>query len=1343
MSKNFLVTFFVRCFFVIFILLGFCPKADANGGKTLSVGDGLPSNRVFDITRDHRGFMWFATEQGIARFDGTQVKRFSKHQTPELSNALWVRDVLFDSQHRLWAAGKQGLEVLNPQAESFEPVRAGQGADPLNIYSLFESRQGEIWVGERAGLYKVDNGALNFVPINIENLDQQAEPSPFNDRVLSITQVDASTLLLATDPGVLLFDITKQQAQFIKNEHGAPLFADKVWRLDDGQIWLSIQGVGIAQYLPDDKQAIVKYVDENQFDTVGYVFDLKVRDNKLLAASLNAGLLQLSEQVTPVGDSPPLLSIYSDQQLLALGSYTEGAIIEHANLSAAQNFDFTHPSETHQFEINDVLVLEQHIWVADQLAGLCRYQMNGSFDGCLKAYDLSAQAIAKGKGSTLWVSMYQELVHLDAESMQVIDKFSFAEMGIPDSIYAMVIENDTSIWLSHSFDGLTQLNPKTRQIKRYTRSNSKLHNDQVHSIVQHQSMLWVATSAGLQSLDLTTGDFVQPDAPVLDLSEAIYDLFLSPSGILYLQSDAGIKAYDTQKKDWLALASQIANMTNASVAFGDDGRAWFANGLGIFGWEPSSSSGSIHYYDKGDGLYHQGYIGSAATNADGNLVFASADGLTLFAPKKLAYFDASPKVSEFEITLADGSTQTYFNKLSLDELPYQHASIRFSLTNTNFASASKQQFRYKLEGVSEAWVELGNSRVLMIPKLAHGQYNLQVQSTDSNGNWSTTTGQFVFSIKTPWYATVWAYIAYVLTFMLCLFVIYHLRVKALKGIQKQLEKEVALQTKAITEQNKQLLEKSSALASAEAQRTLLLKTLSHELMTPVSLIQGPSEQLMKVEHAQERNTMASIVVSNAKRLKVLIEQLMQVSEHSGGEVQTTEQSLQLYDLSEICNEQANVFAPLLAQHELRLEVDVASRVMVKAKQDQLEQCVSNLLSNAIKYSPNGQRILLTLRKSSSKESSVCVLSVCDQGIGIPAGEQSKIFEPEYRTEQGSKHNVGLGIGLSVVKSTVDALGGAVEVSSVEGQGSTFTLKFNTAESESTGQSTAVIDNTANFEEASATSSEVQEPRSILIVDDTPDMLTFLKSVFGTAYSVTVARDGEEGLELAKSLIPDLIISDVMMPKLDGFGMLSAIKQHSLTGHIPVILLTANLNEQRQIEGLTLRADDYITKPFNLQALELKVRNLFKHQEVTLQKWRSRITPQPTQDALSLPALPKFQFKDQPHIYDFLDKLDRVVEQYYRNTQTSVSELAKEMALSERQLHRKLTALISMGANEYLRTYRLYKSITPLLHGQSVAQVADDVGFNSGSYFSACFKKHFGMTAKTFVQTQRDKHSQLS
>ncbi|MCF2857012.1 response regulator [Pseudoalteromonas sp. SMS1] len=1334
----------MRCSLVLCLFLGIGAEARSSANNLLSVGDGLPSNRVFDITRDHRGFMWFATEHGIARFDGTQVRRFSVHQTPKLSTSLWVRALLFDSQHRLWAGGKQGLEVLNKNVEAFEQVAVENAPQALNVYSLFESGQGTVWVGAKSGLYKVTGTQLEFVPFEFTDITNPERPQVFKQRILSITAVDQSMLLVASDVGVMLLNTDTLRAESIYSKEGEPLHADKVWQLNDGRIWLSMQGVGLAEYLPGNRQVEVRYLDENQFDTVGYVFDLVKHEERLLAASLNAGLLHLGTKATLIDDFPPLLSIFTDSQVRAFGSYTEGAVIEHANLQAVKNLAFSHPSETHQFEINDMVFLNDHIWVADQLAGLCRYQINGRLNGCLATQDLSAQAIAKGSNNTLWVSFYQELLQIDAQSLQILNQFSFAEHGIPDSIYAIVVESDTAIWLSHSFDGLTKFNPQTGQTQRYTQAQTELLSDQVHSIVKDNNVIWIATSAGVQMLDVKTGWVSTHDVLKAEFKHTVYDLFLSPEGVLFLQTDSGIKAFNTHENTWLTLPKQLAHITDVSIAFTPSGHVWFASGLGIFSWHPDKAD-EVRYFDKGDGLYHQGYLGSAATSTGHELVFASAEGLTLFAPEKLTYFDARPKVSEFEMTFGDGSTRTFLNQQSLFELPYQHASIRFNIANTNFASASKQQFRYKLEGVSQAWVELGNSRVLMIPRLSYGEYNLKIQSTDSMGNWSNTTGEFEFSIKTPWFATIWAYFAYGLASVMCLFAIYHLRVAALKRIQRKLEQEVARQTKAITEQNLQLSEQSQALASAEAQRTLLLKTLSHELMTPVSLIQGPAEQLLKAEQAQERTKMANIVVSNAKRLKVLIEQLMQVSEHHGKPNQAEKHAqpvLQAYDLSKICHEQANAFAPLLTKQGSPIELNIAPNVMVYAGQDQLEQCVSNLLSNAIKYSAQGSPISLDLKTEQYQEGTRCTLSVQDKGIGISSDELTRIFEPEYRTEQGSQYSVGLGIGLSVVKSTVEALNGSVDVHSIAGQGSTFTLTFKEANQQGQCPIEATHQMPDTVQNADNSLIGPQLARSILIVDDTPDMLEFLHSVFGKSYKVMVARDGEEALSLAQSVLPDLIISDVMMPKLDGFGLLSAIKQDTLTAHIPVILLTANLNEQRQIEGLTLRADDYITKPFNLQALELKVSNLFNHQQAMLDKWRKRLTETPRKDALSLPALPKLQFKDEPHIYDFLDKLDAVAERYYRQPDTTVAELAKEMALSERQLHRKLTALISMGANEYLRTYRLYKSVTPLLNGKNVAQVADEVGFNSGSYFSACFKKQFGMTAKTFVQKQRDKHSEL-
>lgn len=1326
MIHNLSSTFFVSYFLIFVAIFSNKGSAEPSLANVLGVGDGLPSNRVFDIERDHLGYMWLATEQGIARFDGMYVKRFSAHTTPKLTLSLKVRDLLFDKNNRLWVAGKQGLELLAPFSERFEPLTPKGQDSQLNAYSVMESQLGIIWVGTSTGLFRYSENELKPVILTLN--EKHIVP-----HVLSLTETDTNELLLATENGVMRVNLSTLTVQYLQNEAGETVFADRVWRLSNGEIWLAIHGKGLATYSSETAQVSMQYIDENEFDTVGYVFDLLIGKEQFLAASLNTGLLTLNDgAVESHLGLPPLLSLYQDEQITAYGSFSEGVTFSSANHNAVNNQYFTHPSETGQYEINDILMTKEAIWFADQLAGLCRYSLEGVFEACLDTHDLSAQAIAQSASGLLWVSLYQSIVQIEPETLNVVRRFDLSSYHIPDSIYTIASTNDHSVWLSHSFDGVTRLNAVTKEVERFHTGNSPLKSDEVHSLVLHGDTLWVATSKGLQAFDVQSEQFRLNTSLASDITTAVYGLSVSPQGLLYIQTDIDLRVFDLKAQSWITLPDKIKSLTDTSIAFDDAGFTWFASSHGLMRWSREDKKTPVRHFDKGDGLYPQGYLGGAGDALNRKIVFAAPDGLSLFYPEKFDFADASPKVSEFELTFTDGKTQSYFNQINLPVLPYDHASIRFVLANTNFSSAFKQQFKYKLEGVADTWVELGKSRVLMIPKLAHGKYTLLLKSTDSDGNWSDNIGRFSFVIQTPWYLTIWAFCFYGLLSLLILFIVYRARIRTLRRIQIALEKEVATQTQEISKQNKLLIEKTEALADAQAQRSALLRTLSHELMTPVSLIQGPAEQLIKVQHSGERSKMANIVVSNAKRLKVLIQQLMQVSNVNQASSLTLEQAhvpITNFSLSQICEEQVAAFQPLAAQRSIKLTVSIEQQIYVQARPDQLEQCVSNLLSNAVKYSHDGGEVVLNLELLSSLPQSKCRLRVKDFGIGIEAAEQKAIFSPEYRTENGRMQNVGLGIGLSVVKSVMDELNGTVEVHSELGSGSEFSLTFDMVSSV----------NPPPLNKAQPNKLHDISDKTILIVDDTPDMLTLLQSVFSADYKVELASDGMQGAKMAKELLPDLIISDVMMPKLDGFGLLSMVKQDPLTAHIPVILLTANLNEQKELEGLSRQADDYITKPFSVQALELKVRNVFIHHAASMAKWHARIEKPTKSSADDLPMLPKLSFKDEPHIYDFLDKLDGVIHKCYQDPDIGVPELAKEMALSERQLHRKLTAVMSMGANEYLRNYRLYQSITPLLHGKSVAEVADMVGFNSSSYFSACFKKHYGLTAKSYVQKQREKH----
>ncbi|KZN49270.1 hypothetical protein N476_19675 [Pseudoalteromonas luteoviolacea H33] len=1321
--------YLLRVFFIYLVIISafFCAKGIAvpNLSPVLGVGDGLPSNRIFDIERDELGYMWLATEQGIARFDGTQVIRFSAHETPELSLSLKVRDLLFDSSGQLWVAGNQGLEVLKSRSERFEPIMPSQKSDAFNVYSLFESNDKVIWVGTKEGLYKASNTVLAHVELKFNG-------SAIVPHVLSIVDTEDDKLLLATNTGIMLVDKNTQGVKYVTDESGEIIFADRIWRLADGSIWLAMHGVGLATYDLNSHIVKLRYIDQNEFDTVGYVFDLLQGNGQILAASLNTGLLKLKGgEVETSKGLPPLLTLFQDKQVTVFGSYSEGATLDTANKQATKNRRFVHPSETEQYEINDILAVKSDLWLADQLAGVCRYSIEGDFKSCLETQDLSAQALAFSSDGSVWASLYKSVVQIDSTSMSVIQQFDLAKSKIPDAIYSIAIQNDHTLWLAHSFDGLTRLNSKTYQVSRFHTDNSALVSDEVHDIVLFQDTLWVATSNGLQVFDIASDKLVEKEEYALNIQNAVYDLIISPNADLFVQTNVGLHVFDLNSKRWRTLPDKISSLTDTSIAFDNKGDAWFANSHGMLSWSPHTNRNEIRYFDKGDGLYAQGYLASAGAGLSEQVVFASADGLSILTPDQLTFSDASPKVSEFELTLPDGKTLKYFNQSSLTDLPYDHASMRFVLANTNFSSPSKQRFKYKLEGVSNTWIELGKGRILMIPKLKHGTYKLLLQSTDSNGNWSTNTTQFSFVIQTPWYATYWAYCAYLCLIVLGLLAIYRARINALRRIQLALEAEVAAQTKEISQQNTLLTQKSDALALAQAQRTTLLRTLSHELMTPVSLIQGPAEQLVRLQHADERSQMANIVISNAKRLKILIEQLMQVS-NSEKPLSQIDKRAELptmcFGLSQICAEQVAAFTPLAEKKQITLVANIDKDIAVEALADQLEKCVSNLISNAIKYSHMGSEVLVELQVLETKSDQKCCLRVKDQGIGIDETEHKAIFTPEYRTRSGRETGVGLGIGLSVVKAVVDELGGVINVKSALGKGSEFCIIFDTLPNK---------EDLAPPISATNTPEQTSE-KTLLIVDDTPDMLVLLNSVFESHYKVVQAEDGLQGVDIATEILPDLIISDVMMPNLDGFGLLSRVKRDALTAHIPVILLTANLNEQKELEGLSRQADDYITKPFSIQALELKVRNVFLHQAANLAKWHARIDNKDIK-SIDLPMLPKLKFKDEPHIYDFLDKLDKVIHQCYQQPDTTVTQIAKEMALSERQLHRKLTAVLSMGANEYLRTYRLYQSITPLLHGKSVAEVADLAGFNSSSYFSACFKKHYGMTAKTYVQKQREKH----
>ncbi|WP_125716663.1 hybrid sensor histidine kinase/response regulator transcription factor [Pseudoalteromonas rubra] len=1308
----------------LILLLQLNQAVHANTYTTLTVADGLPSNRVFDIERDHRGFAWFATDKGLARYDGARIEVFSRYHTPKLSQSLWVRDILFDEQQQLWVAGKQGLEMLSPQAEHFQPITVLKRTEPLNIYALFKSENGLLWAGAADGLYKLEQDSLT--PI-LTKLNGQ----PVNFKVLSITQALEKKLLLATSRGLYLFDPASAIATPITGLNGAPVIADKLWALPDSQIWVAMHGIGLGRYHPKKRTVELVYRDPNEFDTVGYIFDLYKENGELRAASLNAGLLYLStDTINRIPSYPPLLSLFRDNNLNMYGTFSEGVIIETLNHKAVSNFSFAHPSDTGTYEVNQLGQIGEHIWVADQLAGLCQYTLSGEFVDCIASESQSAQALVPAKDGNLWAAMYHELLLVDPDRATVKARYALAELEMADTINTLAQSADGALWLAHSFDGISRFDPGALTVTGFTSANSQLLSDQVHHLAIRQGEIWLATAQGLQVYSLHTAQFKRIVSPASQPFRAVYAVKPAPDNTIWLHTDRGLRVYDADLQHWQNLPEPLSRLSSASLVFDENNAVWIASGKGVWHWQPGNKT--LAFYNHGDGLFRNGYLEGVSAYSKPMALFASTEGVTRLNTDKLHTVKAQPQISALSITALNGSEQHFYNTSSLPEIAPEHASLRFQIANGDLINKTKQAFRYQLSGVTDTWVELGNEHTLTVPRLPWGTYTVRLKGTDNQGNWSEQISELHFTVRTPWYATAPAKVGYILLSIITLYLAYRLRISSLQRRQQQLEETIAAHTRTMRAQNSQL-------EAAQVQRTALLKTLSHELMTPVTLIQGPAEQLRATTSEVKRNQMANLVISNTKRLKVMIEHLMQISSHSQPSASVIPDLWQHYDLATLVKEQVQSFEPLMQNKSMHCSAKLKPGLTVSSPPDQLQQLISNLLSNAIKYSYEGGEINLLLGPDETAQHAV--LTITDQGVGIAHADHERIFEPEYRTKHGSEFASGQGLGLSRVRELVTQLSGQIQLESSPGKGTTFTVRL------------PIVDCHNNVQphlDVSTPPQSSNPSRSILLIDDTPDMLAFVHSILAADYRVFTASDGATGLALARAQLPDMVISDVMMPGIDGFELTQRLKSDPLTAHIPVMLITANLNEEKHLQGLKLQADDYLTKPFNLAAFKLKISNTFALIESTQAKLKQQCrfnedthnrnadTKQPHCDhaiQATKAKSPRELFADNPATVAFLEQLESVLYGRYSEPTLTVAVVAKEMALSERQLHRKLTSVTSFGANEYLRQYRLYRALPLLLSGLSVTQTAEQCGFNSPSYFSACFKKQFGLTAKAYVQKQ--------
>jgi signal transduction histidine kinase/DNA-binding response OmpR family regulator len=696
----------------------------------------------------------------------------------------------------------------------------------------------------------------------------------------------------------------------------------------------------------------------------------------------------------------------------------------------------------------------------------------------------------------------------------------------------------------------------------------------------------------------------------------------------------------------------------------------------------------------------------------------------------------------------DSAFQTYINKIIVlgDSIffegikdaqhdaafHYESNSFRFEFTSTNFASEERNQFQYKLEGYDKSWSDWTTENVKEYARLWEGTYTFLVRSRNY-AQQVGSTDQFTFTVVPPWYRTWYAYLFYLAIIGGLVWAFVRWRLRAVLEEKKALQAEIEFQTKEIRQQNARLEEQSEELRlNAEQLKELdkmksnFFVNISHEFRTPLSLILGPLEKVIEEKEVGKLNfTQLERMHRNAARLQQLINQLLDLAKlESGGMKLDITQSDLLYFLRVV----VSTFESLAEARNIRFNVQIpAGSFSTSFDVEKVETVLYNLLSNAFKFTPEGGEISLAVDLPTGDECFTSI-SVTDTGPGIPEADIGKIFDRFYQVDSSSSREFeGSGIGLSLVKELVQLMGGTVAVKSALGKGTSFKIQLPLmANLEIADPSLTYFPNAPlNAEENLVDvryepDNDLTDRPLVLVVEDNTDLRAYLAEILEDEYRLELAENGKEGLEKSVELVPDLIISDMMMPEMDGFAFCTEIRKDERTSHIPFVLLTARSTIESKLEGLELGADEYITKPFNTKELQVRVKNLLEQREQLRKSFSRQVTVQPKN--ISVTSVDE----------QFLTQAMEIMESHLSDDQFSVERFAEEMGTSRKNLLRKIKALTDQSVNEFIRNFRLQRAAQLLAaNSATVSEIAYKVGFNNLSYFSKCFKELFGVVPNEY------------
>ena len=1336
--------------------------------KQLSAPHSLPTNEVQKVYQDRDGFIWFATRNGLCQYNGYETTLYKSNlYSPDLLTTNSITCLVDDNNNNLWIGTSEGLNVMDKRTGEIKKYKAPSISNNV-VSALCVTRDNTLWVG-------TDNGLCRYVPekdtfvvcgdefgdgrlryVTIKSLLEDSD----GDLWIGTWAQGLFRYSPSTDKVVVYPKINEQYSSHV------------IYEDSNKDIWVGSWGYGLFKLRnPKDMENVSyqSFLHENGDDSSlsdNIVYDIAEDINThTLWVGTRSGLsiLRLDESSSFINyksgksdyriPSDEVNSIMRDSQKnMWIGAIGGGVLMADTRQPAFALHTLNFGDE--DIPVTSVRTLfadsDQNLWIGVGTYGLARreyvtgelkmYSHIPEFSGVKDLPSLFA-VVQRKKSGDIWFGMYnggiyvyrkgEKVKHLTTKNSAFLTSdcvsalyedyegncwigtrggigvrlsdgtdYRFETMNFNDSLSAgwiyvrdIVQDMDNSVWLATSNFGVIHITgdvrqPSTLKYENYSFHNRKLITNTVLCMhIDRFGRLWAGTEGGgLYLYNRSTGQFEEKTRTYSIPGDVIVSIEEDKSGNLWLGTVSGlVKLY--------------------VVAVGNDF--------------------STRIYTSADGL-QDNFIVNSSCSRDGELFFGGHKGYNSFFPDKMEIPSQETNFLITDIKIFNHSFKnlpvelqqkispvmpTYTSKI---ELPYKYNNFSIEFAALTYKNPELNRYAYRLQNFDRDWQYTdADRRFAYYNNLPSGTYTFQLKATNENGEWSGYVREFTVVVLPPFWATWWAYLLYMVLVLVIGVLIY-------RTIKKRILLQNALRLREMEKA------KAEELNHAKLQ---FFTNITHELLTPLTIISATVDELKT--QAPSHNDLYTVMNSNIQRLIRLLQQILEFRKAETGNLKLR---VSPGDLAAFVRTGTESFKPLVKKRKIHFSLLCDPESIVGYFDiDKLDKIMYNLLSNAAKYNKEDGFIQVTLSYDEEDREFV-LLRVKDNGKGISREKQATLFKRFYEGDYRKFNTIGTGIGLSLTKDLVTLHGGTISVESEVDHGTEFIVRIPIERSyydeEQIDDEVISLRQTAiDYEDTPEdVIAEVQElatkANSILLVEDNEELLNLMTKLLGREYNVFTAENGKEGIIVLENEDVDLIVSDIMMPEMDGIEFCKYVKGHLEISHIPVILLTAKNKEEDRAEAYEIGADAFISKPFNLTVLHARIRNLLKYKARMAHDFKNQIV---------------FEVKDLNYTSldeDFIQRAINCVNNHLEDPNFDQAQFAGEMLTSKSTLYKKLKSLAGLNTSSFIRNVRL-KAACRIMEEKGinirVSELAYAVGFNDPKYFSSCFKKEFGMLPSEYIE----------